>query len=178
MPADMTTKGILGEKLGMTQMFDDTHAVPVTVIKAGPCVVAQVKTAERDGYDAVQLAYGDVRANQVTKPMQGHFDANSAEPRRHLVELRTDDASSYEPGQELRADVFAAGDRVDVVGVSKGKGFAGVMKRHGFAGLQGEPRHAPEAPGARARSAPAPRRAASSRACAWRATTATPGSRC
>ncbi len=120
----------------MTQIFDDTRAVPVTVIKAGPCVVAQIKTVERDGYDAVQIAFGDVRANQVTKPMKGHFDANSAEPRRHLVELRTDDASSYEAGQELRADVFEAGDVVDVVGVSKGKGFAGVMKRHGFAGLK------------------------------------------
>ena len=129
-------KGILGTKLGMTQVFDDTRAVPVTVIKAGPCVVAQVKSRERDGYEAVQLAFGDVRPNRVTKPMQGHFDANSAEPRRHLVELRTDDASSYEPGQELRADVFEAGDVVDVVGVSKGKGFAGVMKRHGFAGLK------------------------------------------
>jgi large subunit ribosomal protein L3 len=136
MPADMTTKGILGTKLGMTQVFDDTHAVPVTVIMAGPCVVAQIKTVERDGYDAVQLAYGDVRANKVTKPMKGHYDANSAEPRRHLVELRTPDASSYEPGQELRADVFEAGDVVDVVGVSKGKGFSGVMKRHGFAGLK------------------------------------------
>jgi large subunit ribosomal protein L3 len=136
MPADMTTKGILGTKLGMTQVFDDTHAVPVTVIMAGPCVVAQIKTVERDGYDAVQLAYGDVRANKVTKPMKGHYDANSAEPRRHLVELRTPDASSYEAGQELRADVFEAGDVVDVVGVSKGKGFSGVMKRHGFAGLK------------------------------------------
>ena len=136
MPADMTTKGILGTKLGMTQVFDDTHAVPVTVIMAGPCVVAQIKTLERDGYDAVQLAYGDVRENKVTKPMKGHYDANSAEPRRHLVELRTPDASSYEAGQELRADVFEAGDVVDVVGVSKGKGFAGVMKRHGFAGLK------------------------------------------
>ena len=136
MPADMTTKGILGTKLGMTQVFDDTHAVPVTVIMAGPCVVAQIKTVERDGYDAVQLAYGDVRENKVTKPMKGHYDANSAEPRRHLVELRTPDASSYEAGQELRADVFEAGDVVDVVGVSKGKGFSGVMKRHGFAGLK------------------------------------------
>jgi large subunit ribosomal protein L3 len=131
-----TVKGILGTKLGMTQIFDDTHAVPVTVIQAGPCVVAQIKTEERDGYDAVQLAFGDVRANKVTKPMKGHFDANSAEPRRHVVELRTGDASSYEPGQELRADVFEAGDVVDVVGVSKGKGFSGVMKRHGFAGLK------------------------------------------
>jgi large subunit ribosomal protein L3 len=129
-------KGILGTKLGMTQVFDDTRAVPVTVIKAGPCVVAQIKTKERDGYEAVQLAFGDVRPDKVTKPMHGHFEANSAEPRRHVVELRTDDASSYEPGQELRADVFEAGDVVDVVGVSKGKGFAGVMKRHGFGGLK------------------------------------------
>jgi large subunit ribosomal protein L3 len=131
-----TVKGILGTKLGMTQVFDDTRAVPVTAIKAGPCVVVQIKDADRDGYDAVQLAYGDVRPKQVTKPMQGHFDAHSAEPRRHLVELRTADAASYEPGQELRADVFQPGDVVDVVGVSKGKGFAGVMKRHGFGGLK------------------------------------------
>lgn len=129
-------KGILGTKLGMTQVFDDTRAVPVTVIKAGPCVVAQIKTEERDGYDAVQLAFGDVRPNKVTKPMKGHYEANSAEPRRHLVELRTADAGTYEPGQELRADLFDAGDTVDVVGVSKGKGFAGVMKRHGFGGLK------------------------------------------
>lgn len=129
-------KGILGTKLGMTQVFDDTRAVPVTVIKAGPCVVAQIKTEERDGYDAVQLAFGDVRPNRVTKPMKGHYEANSAEPRRHLVELRTADAGTYEPGQELRADLFEAGDVVDVVGVSKGKGFAGVMKRHGFGGLK------------------------------------------
>ena len=136
--ADNTTsvKGILGTKLGMTQVFEDTRAVPVTVIKAGPCVVAQIKREDRDGYDAVQLAFGDVRPNKVTKPMQGHYDANDAEPHRYLVELRTDDAGSYEPGQELRADVFEAGDLVDVVGVSKGKGFAGVMKRHGFAGLK------------------------------------------
>ena len=127
----------------MTQVFDDTHAVPVTVIKAGPCVVAQVKTEERDGYDAVQLAFGDVRANQVTKPMKGHFDANSAEPRRHLVELRTDDAAS------LRAPARSCGPTSSRratwstwSGVSKGKGFAGVMKRHGFAGLKREPRHA------------------------------------
>ncbi len=131
-----SVKGILGTKLGMTQIFDDTRAVPVTVIQAGPCVIAQIKTQARDGYDAVQLAFGEIRANQVTKPMKGHYDATSAEPHRHLVELRTDDAGSYEPGQELRADVFAAGDIVDVVGVSKGKGFAGVMKRHGFAGLK------------------------------------------
>ncbi len=128
-------KGILGEKLGMTQIFEDTRAVPVTVIKAGPCFVAQVKTKEHDGYDAVQLAFAEPRRNDLTKPMQGHFDAHGGQPGRHLVELRTDDAASYTPGQELRADLFAAGERADVVGVSKGKGFAGVMKRHGFGGL-------------------------------------------
>ena len=128
-------KGILGTKLGMTQIFDDTRAIPVTVIKAGPCFVTQVKTEERDGYAAVQLAFGEVRPKDVTRPEKGHFDKHGAEPARHLVELRTDDASSYTPGQELRADVFTAGERADVVGVSKGKGFAGVMKRHGFGGL-------------------------------------------
>jgi len=128
-------KGILGTKLGMTQIFDDTRAIPVTVIKAGPFFVAQVKTPERDGYSAVQLAYGDVRERDVTKPMQGHFDAHGGQTGRYVVEVRTDDTSGYEPGQEIRADVFAPGDLTDVVGVSKGKGFAGVMKRHGFGGL-------------------------------------------
>jgi large subunit ribosomal protein L3 len=129
------SKGILGEKLGMTQIFQDTRAVPVTVVKAGPCFVAQVKNAERDGYEAVQLAFVEPRRNGVTKPMQGHFDANGGQPGRHVVELRTDDAASYSPGQELKADLFEIGERADVVGVSKGKGFAGVMKRHGFGGL-------------------------------------------
>jgi len=136
MASDTNVKGILGTKLGMTQIFDETRAVPVTVIQAGPCVVAQIKTHDRDGYDAVQLAFGEIRPSKVTKPMKGHYDAASAEPRRHLVELRTGDAGSYELGQEVRADVFKAGDVVDVVGVSKGKGFAGVMKRHGFSGLK------------------------------------------
>ena len=130
------TKGIVGEKLGMTQIFVDTRAVPVTVIKAGPCVVAQVRTQAVDGYDAVQLAYGQLRPRDVTKPVKGHFDKAGAEPMHHLVELRTEDAGTYTPGQELTADLFAAGDTVDVVGVSKGKGFSGVMKRHGFAGLR------------------------------------------
>jgi large subunit ribosomal protein L3 len=130
-------KGILGEKLGMTQIFDDTRAIPVTVIKAGPCVIAQVKSEEGDGYRAVQLAYGDTRPRDVSKPMKGHYDAHGVdEARRYLVELRTDDAADYQTGQELRADVFEAGDRVDVVGVSKGKGFSGVVKRHGFSGLR------------------------------------------
>ena len=128
-------KGILGTKLGMTQIFDDTRAIPVTVIKAGPCFVAQVKTEETDGYAAVQLAFGATRPNGLTKPEQGHFDKHGGQTGRHVVEIRTDDAGSYEPGQELRADVFEAGERADVVGVSKGKGFAGVMKRHGFSGL-------------------------------------------
>jgi large subunit ribosomal protein L3 len=128
-------KGILGTKLGMTQIFDDTRAVPVTVIQAGPCVVAQVKTEDKDGYKAVQLAFGQARAGSVGKPMKGHFDKAGTEPGRYLVELRTDDADSYALGQEIKADLFAVGERADVVGVSKGKGFAGVMKRHGFGGL-------------------------------------------
>jgi large subunit ribosomal protein L3 len=130
------TKGIVGEKVGMTQIFVETRAVPVTVLRAGPCVVTQVRTTERDGYDAVQLAYGDVRPRDVTKPVKGHFDKADAEPSRHLVELRTEGDGGYELGQHVTADVFAVGEKVDVVGVSKGKGFSGVMKRHGFAGLR------------------------------------------
>jgi len=130
-------KGILGEKLGMTQIFDDARAIPVTVIKAGPCFVAQVKTPETDGYSAVQLAFSDYRDGKLNKPMEGHFAKHGDKPGRYVVELRTDDASSYTPGQELRADVFQAGDHADVVGVSRGKGFAGTMKRHGFGGLPG-----------------------------------------
>jgi large subunit ribosomal protein L3 len=130
-------KGLLGTKLGMTQVFDSNgHIVPVTVVQAGPCTVAQVKTPERDGYAAVQLAFGEVKPKRVNKPLKGHFAKSGAEPRRHLVELRTSDAGNYSAGQELKPDeVFSQGERVDVIGVSKGKGFAGVMKRHGFAGL-------------------------------------------
>jgi large subunit ribosomal protein L3 len=130
-------KGLLGTKLGMTQVFDsDGHIVPVTVVQAGPCTVVQVKTPERDGYAAVQLAFGDVKPKRVNKPLKGHFAKHGAEPRRHVVELRTADAGNYSAGQELGPDeVFSSGERVDVIGVSKGKGFAGVMKRHGFAGL-------------------------------------------
>ena len=128
-------KGILGTKLGMTQIFDDTRAVPVTVIKAGPSFVTQVKTQDSDGYDAIQLAYAEPRDRDLTRPMKGHFDKSGSQPGRWVVELRTEDASSYRPGQELRADLFAPGERADVIGVSKGKGFAGVMKRHGFGGL-------------------------------------------
>ena len=128
----MGAKGILGEKIGMTQVFtDDGRAVPVTVIKAGPCRVVQVKTPESDGYSAVQLGFGD--RGRTGKPLAGHFAKAGADPARYVVELRTDE--SFEPGQEIRADVFAPGERADVIGVSKGKGFAGVMKRHGFSGL-------------------------------------------
>jgi len=129
-------RGVLGEKLGMTQVFDDRNRiVPVTVVKAGPCVVTQVRTPDKDGYSAVQLAYGSIDPRKVTKPVAGHFRAAGVTPRRHLVELRTDAAADYEVGQEVGADAFAAGTVVDVVGTSKGKGTAGVMKRHGFAGL-------------------------------------------
>jgi large subunit ribosomal protein L3 len=130
------TKGILGTKLGMTQIFDDTRAVPVTVIKAGPCVVSQVKTKETDGYDAVQLAFGSVRPRDLKSPMKGHFEAHDATPGRYVVELRTEDASSYEAGQEITVEVFSPGEKIDVVGVSKGHGTSGVIKRHGFHGLK------------------------------------------
>ena len=131
-----TVKGILGEKLGMTQVFsDDGRAVPVTVLRAGPCTVTQVRTAERDGYAAVQLGFGEVAQKRLNKPEAGHL-ARSKATVRSLVEIRTDDAASYELGRELKADLFAAGERVDVVGVSKGKGFAGAMKRWNFAGKE------------------------------------------
>jgi large subunit ribosomal protein L3 len=129
-------KGIVGEKLGMTQIFVETRAVPVTVLRVGPCVVTQIRTQETDGYDAVQLAYGTVPPRKVIKPAAGHFEKAGVEAQRHIVELRTDDAGSYETGQQLTVEQFAVGELVDVVGVSKGKGFAGVMKRHGFAGLR------------------------------------------
>jgi len=129
-------KGVLGEKLGMTQVFDDANRViPVTVVKAGPCVVTQVRTAEKDGYAAVQLAFGAIDPRKVNKPETGHYRAAGVTPRRHLVELRTELAGEYEVGQEIGPDVFEAGVKVDVVGRSKGKGTAGVMKRHGFKGL-------------------------------------------
>jgi large subunit ribosomal protein L3 len=129
-------KGILGTKLGMTQIFDDTGQVtPVTVVKAGPCVVTAVRTPDRDGYSAVQLGFGEINPRKVTKPVAGLFAEAGVTPRRFLTELRTDDASEYQIGQEVTAEVFAAGQLVDATGTSKGKGFAGVMKRHGFKGL-------------------------------------------
>jgi large subunit ribosomal protein L3 len=128
--------GILGTKLGMTQVFDENNrVVPVTVVQAGPNVVTQVRTPETDGYTAVQLAYGAIDPRKVNKPRTGHFAKAGATPRRHLVELRTIDAGEYTVGQEITAEVFDAGATVDVVGTSKGKGTAGVMKRHGFGGL-------------------------------------------
>lgn len=129
-------KGILGTKLGMTQVFDENNrVVPVTVVKAGPCVVTQVRTPDNDGYSAVQLGFGAVDPRRVNKPDAGHFAKAGVAPRRHLVELRTTDASEYTLGQEVGADAFAVGEVVDVTATTKGKGFAGTMKRHGFSGV-------------------------------------------
>lgn len=129
-------KGILGEKLGMTQVWDENNrVVPVTVVKAGPCVVTQVRTPENDGYSGVQIAFGQIDPRKVTQPMLGHFAKAGVTPRRHILELRFDDASDYALGQELGADTFEAGSNIDVTGVTKGKGFAGTMKRHGFSGV-------------------------------------------
>src|SRR6266571_3036048 len=129
-------KGVLGTKLGMTQVFgDDGRIVPVTVVAAGPCVVTAVRTPDADGYAAVQLGYGEIDPRKVNKPEAGHFARAGVTPRRYLVELRTDSAAEYTLGQEVGAATFAAGDLVDVTAKSKGHGFAGVMKRHGFKGL-------------------------------------------
>ena len=133
-------KGLLGEKLGMTQVFDASgRVVPVTVVKAGPCVVTQVRTPDRDGYSAIQLGYGHIDPRKVTKPLAGHFAKAGTPPRRHVAEIRTSDANDYTVGQEVTVEIFAAeGDetiKVDVVGTSKGKGTAGGMKRHNFKGL-------------------------------------------
>src|SRR5918997_6100034 len=131
-----TFRGLLGEKLGMTQVFDENNRiVPVTVVKAGPCVVTQVRTPEKDGYSAVQLGFGAIDPRKVNKPEGGHFAKAGVTPRRHVVELRTEDASDYTVGQELTAEVLSDVTKVDVIGTSKGKGTAGVMKRHGFRGL-------------------------------------------
>ncbi len=137
MTSERKVKGLAGVKLGMTQLWDENNrVVPVTVIQAGPCVVTQVRTPEVDGYSAVQLGFGAVRAKSVTKPEAGQFEKAGVTPRKHLVELRTSDATEYTVGQEINADVFSDGDLVDVTGITKGKGTAGVMKRHGFRGLR------------------------------------------
>jgi large subunit ribosomal protein L3 len=134
--ATKTVKGVLGTKLGMTQVWDaDNRLVPVTVIEAGPCVVTQVRNAQADGYDAVQIAFGAIDPRKVTKPLTGHFEKAGVTPRRHLVELRTADAGDYSLGQEVTVETFESGQVIDVTGTTKGKGFAGVMKRHGFHGV-------------------------------------------
>jgi large subunit ribosomal protein L3 len=138
-----TVQGVLGEKLGMTQVFDGKNRiVPVTVVKAGPCVVTQIRTVEVDGYNAVQIAYGAIDPRKVNKPEAGHFAKAGVPPRRYTLEIRTADASSYTLGQEITAGIFTPSDeegakplKVDVVATSKGKGYAGVMKRHNFKGL-------------------------------------------
>lgn len=127
--------GLLGTKLGMTQIWDENNrVVPVTVVRLGPCVVTQVRSPQTDGYSAVQLGYGSIKASKVTKPQAGHFAKAGVTPRRHLVEVRTDQASEVKLGEEFDVSLFSAGEKVDVTGTTKGKGYAGVMKRHGFHG--------------------------------------------
>ncbi len=131
-------KALLGKKLGMTQIFvEDDRLVPVTVVEVGPCVITQVKTKENDGYSAIQIGYEDIEDRKVTKPIKGHFAKAKIAPKRYLAEIRVEDLGEFKPGDTLTAEVFAAGERADVVGVSKGKGFQGVMKRHGFSGGPG-----------------------------------------
>jgi large subunit ribosomal protein L3 len=133
---DMAQKAIVGEKVGMTQIWDDQNrAVPVTVVRVAPCRVVQLKTPEHDGYSALQVTFGHIKASRLTQPQAGHFRKANVGAGKKIVELRVDDTSAYEVGQELKADVLAAGELVDVTAVSKGKGFAGVMKRHNFGGL-------------------------------------------
>ena len=134
---EKVSKGLLGTKLGMTQVWDENgKLVPVTVIEIAPNVVTQVRTPEKDGYNAVQIAYGQIDPRKVNKPLTAHFEAAGVTPRRHLTEIRTADAADYSLGQELTVDgVFEAGQLIDVVGTSKGKGTAGVMKRHNFKGV-------------------------------------------
>ena len=125
-------KAIVAKKIGMTQIFAENGLlIPVTVLEAGPCVVTQKKTVENDGYDAIQVGFGEIKARKVNKPMKGHFDKAGVVPTKVLKELRLDDTSAYEVGSEIKADVFAAGDKVDATGVSKGKGYQGPIKRHG-----------------------------------------------
>jgi large subunit ribosomal protein L3 len=133
---ERNVRGLLGTKLGMTQTWDENNrVVPVTVVAAATNVVTQVRRPETDGYNAVQIGFGEIEGRKVTKPAAGHFGKAGVTPRRHLLEIRTADAASYSVGQELAPDLFAAGDEIDVSGTSKGKGYAGVMKRHGFHGV-------------------------------------------
>jgi large subunit ribosomal protein L3 len=136
MTATRNVKGLLGTKLGMTQVWDENNKlIPVTVVQADSNVITQLRNADTDGYVAVQIGYGQIDPRKVTKPLAGHFEKAGVTPRRHVVELRTADADSYELGQELSVELFEAGQKIDVVGTTKGKGFAGVMKRHGFHGV-------------------------------------------
>ena len=133
---ERSVKGVLGEKLGMTQVWDaENRLVPVTVIKAGPCVVTQVRAAEKDGYNAIQIAFGAIDPRKVNQPTKGHFEKAGVTPRRYVAEVRTSDAADYQVGQEFTVETFESGQTVDVTGKTKGKGFAGVMKRHGFHGV-------------------------------------------
>ncbi|CAB0802635.1 50S ribosomal protein L3 [Corynebacterium diphtheriae] len=128
-------KGILGTKLGMTQIFDeDNRVIPVTVVEAGPCVVTQIRTVETDGYNAIQIAYGEIDPRKANRPAAGHFKKAGVTPRRHVAEIRMDDVSGYELGQDVTVEIFEGINFVDVTGTTKGKGYAGAMKRHGFAG--------------------------------------------
>jgi len=128
-------KGILGRKVGMTQIFDESgRVIPVTIVEAGPCYVTQIKTEERDGYRAIQLGFEETKKSRLTKPEQGHLERSGVPSLRHLREIRVDDVSVYHEGQRLEVSQFKVGDRVDVVGTSKGRGFAGVVKRYGFRG--------------------------------------------
>jgi len=130
-------KALIGKKIGMTQIFDEKgNVVPVTVVEAGPCVVSQKKTVETDGYTAVQIGFGDMKANKVTKPMQGHFKKADVAPKKVLKEFRFDDCDAYSVGDVIKADIFEAGMKVDVTGTSKGKGYAGVIKRWNFGRLK------------------------------------------
>lgn len=130
-------KGIIGKKVGMTQIFDEKgKVIPVTVVEAGPCVIAQKKTVENDGYASVQMGFGDLKASKVTKPVKGHFAKADAAPKKTLREFRFDDPEAYKVGDLVKADVFEPGDRIDVTGTSKGKGYAGVIKRWNFQRLK------------------------------------------
>ena len=149
------TTGLLGKKIGMTRVFtDDGRWIEVTVVEAGPCMVIQRKTKDRDGYDAVQLGFGVVSEKRFNKPERGHFEKAGVAPKGTLRELRVEEDSALSSGDEIRADIFAPGDRVDVCGISKGKGFAGVIKRHGFSGGPGgHGSHLHRAPGSIGQSA-------------------------
>jgi large subunit ribosomal protein L3 len=143
-------KGIIARKIAMTQIFsDDGKVIPVTMLEAGPCIVTQIKTVEREGYNALQLAFGETSEKKLNRPIMGHYQSKGIGPRRHLAELRVSDPAAYQVGQEIDVNVFSKGDHVDITGRSRGKGFAGVVKRHNFSGGPGSHgAHFHRAPGA------------------------------